>query len=487
MSDFVERRGRFVLEIYSGTLSGNFDADVAKMDAILRPADNFDMLKRELTLNGRRMVMYYIDGFIKSESMQKLMMYLFTVKDFGDGSDNAAADFAKRAVPTVEVDVTDTIDQLVLMVMSGCTAYLCEGFGKHALVIDLRTYPARETEEPENDKVMRGSRDGFVETLMFNLAMIRRRIRDPNLTFRYLNAGTSSRTDIALCYMEGKADPKYVELLADKIQSLTTDSLIMGHQSIAESLIRQRWYNPFPKIRATERPDAASAILLEGGVILLCDNSPEAMIFPTSIFDFLQETDDFYFPPLTGTYLRVLRQLIFWATMILTPLWYLLLGYADILPAELRFIVPADPGEMPILWQLLLTELALDGLKLASLNTPNVLSNSLSVVGGLLLGDFAVTVGWLCPDVILYMSFVAIANFTQSSYELGYAFKYMRVLILILTALFDVWGFVGGCAVALILIATNKTVNGTRSYLYPLIPFDVKAMARLVFRLKKRS
>ena len=474
------------MEIYSGTLSGNFDTDVAKMDEILRPADNFDMLKRELTLNGRRMVMYYIDGFIKSESMQKLMMYLFTVKDFGDGSDNAAADFASRAVPTVEVDVTDTIDQLILMVMSGCTAYLCEGFGKHALVIDLRTYPARETEEPENDKVMRGSRDGFVETLMFNLAMIRRRIRDPNLTFCYLNAGTSSRTDIALCYMEGKADPKYVCLLAEKIRSLTTDSLIMGHQSIAESLIRQRWYNPFPKIRTTERPDAASAILLEGGVILLCDNSPEAMIVPTSIFDFLQEADDFYFPPLTGTYLRVLRQLIFWATMILTPLWYLLLGHADGLPAGLRFVVPADPGKMPILCQLLLTELALDGLKLASLNTPNVLSNSLSVVGGLLLGDFAVTVGWLCPDVILYMSFVAIANFTQSSYELGYAFKYMRVLILILTALFDIWGFVGGCVVAIVLIATNKTINGTRSYLYPLIPFDAKAMARLVFRLKKK-
>ena len=230
------------MEIYSGNLTGNYDTDVAKMDGILRPAENFDMLKRELTLNGRRMVMYYIDGFIKSESMQKLMMYLFTVKDFGDGSDHAAADFASRAVPTVEVDVTDSIDQLVLMVMSGCTAYLCEGFGKNALVIDLRTYPARETEEPENDKVMRGSRDGFVETLMFNLAMIRRRIRDPDLTFRYLNAGTSSRTDIALCYMEGKADPKYVNLLVKKIESLTTDSLIMGHQSIAESIIRQRWY-----------------------------------------------------------------------------------------------------------------------------------------------------------------------------------------------------------------------------------------------------
>jgi stage V sporulation protein AF len=210
------------------------------------------------------------------------------------------------------------------------------------------------------------------------------------------------------------------------------------------------------------------------------------MIFPTSLFDFLQETDDYYFPPLTGTYLRVLRHGIFWLTMILTPLWYLLLLHESVLPEWLLFVIPKDPGELPVIAQLFLTEFALDGLKLASLNTPGVLSNSLSVVGGLLLGDFAVTVGWLSPDVILYMSFVAIANFTQSSYELGYAFKYMRMLILLLTALFDYWGFAAGIVLAVTLAATNKSVNGRRQYLYPLIPFNGRAMARLLFRLKKK-
>ena len=132
-------------------------------------------------------------------------------------------------------------------------------------------------------------------------------------------------------------------------------------------------------------------------------------------------------------------------------------------------------------------EFALDGLKLAALNTPNMLSNSLSVVGGLLLGDFAVTVGWLSPDVILYMAFVGIANFTQSSYVLGYAFKYLRILLLLLTALFDVWGFAAGCVLSLILIASNKTVNGKRSYLYPLIPFNGRALSRLLLRRGKKS
>ena len=142
---------------------------------------------------------------------------------------------------------------------------------------------------------------------------------------------------------------------------------------------------------------------------------------------------------------------------------------------------------LPIIVQLFLTEFVLDGLKLASLNTPSVLSNSLSVVGGLLLGDFAIQVGWLCPDVILYMAFVSIANFTQSSYELGYAFKYMRMITLLLTALFKLWGFIAGIIIAIALVASNKTVNGKRSYLYPLIPFNGKALARLFFRLKKND
>ncbi len=473
------------MQIYTQTLSGDFFSDVAMMDGILRVNDSFDLIKRPMNIGGAHIVMYYIDGFVKAETMQKLMTHLLSVKDFGDGTASAAQAFAEKSLPAVEVDVTDSVDTLVLMVMSGCTAFLCDGFGKNAIVIDSRTYPAREASEPENDKVMRGSRDGFVETLIFNTAMIRRRIRDTSLTVRYMNIGESTRTDVALCYMEGKADMDYVAELTEKLNGLRVKSLVLGHRSLAESLIPKGWLNPFPKIRETERPDAAAATILEGGIVLLIDNSPEAMIFPTTIFDFLQETDDYYFPPLTGTYFRILRHLIFWMTVIITPLWYLALMNESILPDWLAFVVPKDPGALPILFQLYLTEFALDGLKLASLNTPNILSNSLSVVGGLLLGDFAVTVGWLSPDVILYMAFVAIANFTQSSYELGYSFKYLRMITLALTALFGVWGFAGGLIAGGVLLATTKTANGKRRYLYPLIPFNGKALARLLFRLKK--
>lgn len=475
----------FFMQIFNQTVSGDFSTDVELMSKLLRVDESFDIIKRNMKLGNAKVTMFYIDGFVKAEMMQKLMIHLTNVKNFGTGSDGDAKLFSETSLPTVEVEVSRSYDALIVSVLSGCTAMFCDKFGPDALIIDTRTYPARDTQEPDNDRVMRGSRDGFVETLIFNTALIRRRIRDTSLTIEYISIGRSTRTDVALCYMADKVDKDYFRELSGKLRSIDTDSVVLGHQSITECLIGNNWYNPFPKIRSTERPDAAAATILEGGIILLCDNSPEAMIFPTSIFDFLQETDDFYFPPLTGSYLRLVRQFVFWVTTFVTPLWYLAVMNADVLPDSLRFLIPSDPGQLPMLLQLYLTEIALDGLKLASLNTPDVLSNSLSVVGGLILGEFAVNVGWLSSDVILYMAVVAIGNFTQSNYELGYAFKYIRIMLLALIAIFNVWGLVAGCVISLVMLATTKNVNGKRSYLYPLIPFNGRELLSLIVRVKK--
>ena len=466
-------------------LSSSFDQNIDTLDRILCVKDNFDIIKREMEISSQRVVMYYVDGFVTAQLMQKLMMHLTTVKSFGTGRAGDVERFVKTSVPSVEVDAVYDVDTLVTMVLSGCSAILTEGFGAGAIIVDARSYPARVTEEPGNDKVMRGARDGFVETLIFNTAMVRRRIRDSRLRVRYANVGERSKTDIAVVYIEGKADPVYVKQLIEKINSIKTDALPMGHQSLIECLIRKRWYNPFPKVRCTERPDAACASILEGSVIVLCDTSPEAMILPTAIFDFLQETDDYYYPSFTGTYLRLIRQMVFFGAIFLTPVWYTLVINASILPEWIAFIVPRDMGQVPIIAQLLIVEFVLDGLKLASLNTPSVLSNSFSVVGGLLLGDFAVQIGWLCPDAIFYMAIEAIAGFTQSNYELGYAFKFMRILSIILVHFLNYWGLIIGTLVTVILIATNKTVLDKRDYLYPLIPFNWKALKSLLFRVKK--
>lgn len=460
----------------------SYAENVALLDRLLAPNESFDLIKRRLIVGKNELTLYYIDGFVKDETMQKLMQGFTALKELPP----SALEFADANVPYVEVETTSDQSKAIFMVLSGGVAMLGDTFGAESVLIDARTYPVRGVEEPESDKVMRGARDGFVETLIFNTALIRRRIRDTRLRVVYKTVGDASKTDVAMVYLDGTADEKYVKWLSKKLDGIKTDSLPMGHQSLAECLIGKRWYNPFPKIRYTARPDTAAAHILEGRVIILCDTSPDAMILPTTIFDFLQETSDYYFPPFTGTYMRILRHVIFWLTLFLVPFWYLMVMHPQLIPDWLQFILPKEQGALPIAAQLFLVEFAIDGLKLASMNTPSMLSNSLSVIGGLILGDFAVDIGWLIPEVILYMAFVAISNFTQSSYELGYAVKFMRMLLLGVTALFGVWGFALGSLFIIVLIATNATVNRRRSYLYPLIPFNPKALCRLLFRVKKK-
>lgn len=468
-------------------LTKDYKENVALLDSTLRIKENFDILKKILKVGDDEITLYYIDGFVKDTVMQKMMMSFSSLKGLGKKGEDTARAFMIGHVPHVEADVTDDTELMIQTVLSGAVLMLGSSFLDKAITVDARSYPARETAEPENDRVMRGARDGFVETLIFNTALIRRRIRDTSLTMSYTSVGTRSKTDIVICYLSNKADLSYVDSLKKKIAAIKTEALTVGMQSLAECLIKSRWYNPFPKIRTTERPDSAAAQLLEGSVLILCDNSPEVMVLPTSIFDFMQETNDFYFPPLTGSYLRLLRFVIFLMTLFLMPLWLIAIHNPESVPGWLEFVIPRERGRLPILAQLFLAEFVIDGLRLASMNTPGMLSNSLSVIGGLILGDLSIQIGWLIPEVILYGAFVAIANFSQRNYELGYAFKFLRLILLTLTWFFNIWGFLAGVLLVCILIASNKTLNGKHSYLYPLVPFNGKALARMFFRVKKKD
>ncbi|MBQ8372385.1 MAG: spore germination protein [Clostridia bacterium] len=460
-------------------LGSDHSANIHTLRSRLRVSDSFDVIERHLSVAGHDVCFFFVDGFVKDGEMQRVMQHFLGLKELGD------ARSVQEKLPYVEVDLSSSLDDIVRGVLSGQSAVIGEGFGPSAILVDARTYPARGTSEPDTDRVMQGAHDGFVETLVVNTALIRRRIRDPRLTMRHFNLGGASATDVVMCYMDGVADKETVGAVAKKLSRLRPDTLTLGYQSLAESLIRHGWYNPFPKLRLTERPDTAASQLLEGSVLIICDTTPQVMIIPTSVFAFLEQTDDFYFPPLTGSYLRIVRTVILLLSVVITPLWYLAIEYSAILPPALLFLVPDDPGALPIILQLLLVEAAIDGLKIASMNTPDMLSNSLSVVGALLLGDFAVEIGWLCGDVILYMAFVAIANFAQQNVELGYAFKFMRVLTLIFVFGFGVWGLLIGFLLFIFLVATNTTVTGKRRYLYPLVPFNGKALASLLVRKKK--
>ena len=444
------------------------------------PDSSFDVVYRVIEVGGRKACIYFIDGFCKDELMEKMLQYFLDMKN--EDMPQSAYEMAKSSVPYVEVDLKDQWEDIFYNILSGVFALFIDGYDR-CILIDSRTYPARGVDEPDKDKTLRGSKDGFVETVVFNTALIRRRIRSTQLRMEMLNVGKSSRTDIVLCYMDERVDKTFLDKIRKRISEIQVDALTMNQESLAECLYQRKWFNPFPKFKFTERPDVAAAQVLEGDIVILVDNSPSAMIIPTSIFDIIDEADDYYFPPVTGTYLRLTRFIIAILTYVMTPTFLLLMQNPEWVPESFQFIMLKDPSNIPLVAQFMILELAIDGLKLAAVNTPNMLSTPLSVMAALVLGEFSVNSGWFNSEVMLYMAFVALANYTQQNYELGYALKFMRIINLILTALFGVWGYIGAIVFFILSIVNNKTLSD-KSYIYPLLPFNFRQLAKRLFRLR---
>ena len=442
-------------------VGASFEENTSYMDRVLPVKESFDIIRRDMNIGGRDAAFYFIDGFTKDEAMLKIMDSLFGVKE--EEMPDDATEFARQFVPYVEVDVIQEFDEVLRNVLSGVTCLFISGY-EVCIAIDCRTYPARNVGEPEKDKSLRGSRDGFVETIVFNTALMRRRIRDPHLVMEMTEAGQSSRTDIAICYMQDRVDEELLQNVKSRINSLQVDDLRMNQQSLAEAIFKRKWFNPFPKFKFTERPDTAAACLLEGKVVILVDNSPSAMILPTSIFDIVEEANDYYFPKITGLYLKCSRAVIAFAAVFLTPLFLLFMQNLDWLPDAFTFVAVKDVVNIPLIYQLLILEVAIDGLHLAALNTPSMLSTPLSVIAGLVMGEFSVSSGWFNSEVMLYMAFVAVANYTQPNFEFAYALKFMRIMLLLLTAWFNGIGFLAGCILVVCFLAFNKTLSG-RNYL----------------------
>lgn len=457
-----------------------YTQNLSVINKTLRVGESFDIIVKRIEIAGRKSTIYCIDGFIKDEIFEKMLEFLVKLGPDDMKGISTADDFIDRHVTYIETSAESDINRFVTFILSGACGLLVDGFDK-GIIIDCRTYPARNVQEPESDKVLRGSHEGFVETIIFNTSLIRRKIRNTNLTFKSFQVGEESKTDIVICYLEDTVNKKQLKILTDKLKSIRVKGLPMTQESLKECLIPGQFWNPFPRVRYTERPDAAAACIFDGNIIVLTDGSPSAMIIPTGIFDFVQDINDYYFPPLIGSFLRVIRGIVFLLSLFFIPVWYLITEYHTELPNFLKFMLIEEPNTVPIIAQLLIVEFVIDTLRLASLNTPSALSNSFSVVGALVLGEFAVRSGWFVSEVVLFMAFVAISNFTQPSFELGYAIKLSRTLLLILCGLFKIWGFVAGTVIILAVVATTRTLDGY-TYLYPVIPFNKGALRSLLVR-----
>ena len=461
-------------------ISNDYRENVRVLDGLLGVGRSCDMVSRDYLIGGRRARLWVVDGFGSDSILERMGAFWLTLKPENVVGLTEMQDFLDRYITFSESNVTFDISDAVTSVFLGKSLLAVEGLSGVALM-DAKGYPSRSVHEPPDGKVLRGSHDGFVEAVVPNMALLRRRIRDPHLTMEGHKVGSRTHNDAVLCYLDDKVDQDLLRKLRGKLLGLDVRSLSMAQESLAEAIRPKQWYNPFPKVRYTERPDAAAASIMEGSIVLMVDNSPSVMILPTGFFDFTQESNDYYFPPLVGTYLRVLRVTVFLLSLFITPAWYLMVSEPNRLPGWLNFLSSPEPVSLSLLSQLLVVEFLIDVLKLASLNTPDSLSNSFSMLGALVLGDFAVQAGWLGPEVLVYMAFVSVAGFAQPSYELGYAFKLLRVALLLVTAAFDVWGFCLGVVGIFILLCTTKPLVG-KGYLYPLVPFNGKALLRLLVR-----
>ena len=446
---------------------------------VIGPERNFDIINKKINIGQRATQLFMIDGFTKDEIMEKLIESLIALKP--EDIPQNAGDFAKL-VPYIDVTPKNTLKEAVDYLLMGMVCMFVDGY-KCCFVIDCRTYPARSVSEPWKDRVLRGSRDGFVESIVANVTLIRRRIRTPDFCVEVMNAGTMSNTDIAFAYIQGKADMKLLADLKKRVEKIKVEALTMNIESLAEVLLRGPFINPFPKFKYSERPDSAAASIYDGNIVILIDNSPAVLVVPTSVFDVIEEADDYYFPPLTGTYIKLSKYLLTIMSLIMTPLWIVFLRNPGMVPEWFKFIMIEEGSTVPVILQLLILEFCIDGLRLAAVNTPTLLTTPLSIIAGIVVGEYAVSSGWFDPESMLYMAFVTVGTYTQASYELGYAIKFFRMIMLILAWFFGIWGFAAGIVMFVLAMAFNRTIS-EKSYLYPLIPFDGKMLARKLLRLR---
>ncbi|GGP12734.1 spore germination protein [Oceanobacillus neutriphilus] len=445
--------------------------NVSYLKSYLAVDKSFDLIYLDLNYAGKDMAMFMVDGFVKDDIMLFIMQSLQRLRP-DELDTNTLQKLMKRDIPFIEIEALEDMDKLVDFILSGATVLFVEDLDK-AIVIDARTYPARSPEEPDLERVVRGPRDGFVETLVFNTALTRRRVRDRSLRMEFTQVGRRSKTDVVISYIEDIADSKQVEKLKKMIDGIDTDGLPMAEKTI-EEFFSDRYWNPYPAVRYTERPDTVASHLFEGHIVLIIDGSPSAMITQTTFWQHLQHAEEYRQKPSVGAYLRIVRFIAIFLSLVLLPLYYLFSVQPELLPPAYSFIGPEDAGVIPLLVQFLIAELGLDVLRMASIHTPSALGTALGLVAAIMIGEVSVQVGWFSHEVVLYIATAAIGSYATPSYELSMANRLARLFLLFSTALFGVSGYVIGVTGWLLFLIKMRTFE--TPYFWPLVPFSAKSM-----------
>ena len=438
---------------------------------------SFDVGQREIVVMERRIQLYYITGLVDSELVVDLMTQLLLLNSLPHPNDDVFQTIHNRLVHQ-QVTVTDKVNDICTSVLSGLVAIIVDK-ETQAFVVDVRSYPGRGPSEPDTEKTVRGSRDGYTENIIVNTALTRRRIRTGKLRNIILKVGDQSKTDVVLMYIEDIADQSMVDEVKHRIEQVKVDGLTMTDKEL-EEFITGQVYNPYPLVRYTERPDVVAAHLYQGMIAIIVDTSPSVMIGPVTLFDHLTSVEEYRQTPAVGTFLRLIRYAGIIVSVFLMPTWLLFVLHPEYLPDFLNFIGPQEEGNIPIVLQVISGEIGMEFLRLASIHTPTAISSALGIVSAILIGQVAVDVGLFGPEILFYVAIGSLGAFVTPSYELGLANKMFKLFIIVGTALLGLWGYIGTIVVGLIFLATMKSFG--KPYLYPLIPFNFKALLKSVIR-----
>ncbi|WP_412761558.1 spore germination protein [Paenibacillus chibensis] len=461
----------------SDDVSDSLDRTKATLKEVVGLGSSFDIVFREMTLAGQKTGLFFVNGFAKDNIMLEILKRL-TYLSVDQLSTDALRSFFECYIPHIQVEVDKKLSSTINKVLMGMSALFIEG-EQAAIVMDTRTFPVRSPEEPSIERVVRGARDGFTETLLSNVALVRRRLRDPGLKSELVQVGRRTRTDVCIAYIDDIVDKVQVDSIREKIKGLDIEGLPLADKQLEEAIINKGWH-PYPLVRYSERPDVVSSHLLEGRVAVFVDTSPSVMIMPTTFFDLCQHAEENRQTPFMGTYLRWVRFLGIFASMFLLPLWMLMVVNPELKPPFLDFLGPHDKGKIPLIAQFLLVEFGVDLLRLAAVHTPTPLASAMGLIAAILVGDIAVKTGLFVNEVVLYMAVAAIGMFATPSYELGLANRMVRLVLLVAVAMFKVQGFIVGTTLLILLLTLHRSYNS--SYLWPFIPFNAKAMASVLFR-----
>ncbi len=441
--------------------------------------ESFDLVAKEFTVAGRDALLVGIDGFIK-DGILLFIVDSLTHLSREDILPDPMGSLYTRFVAYIECELVDDMYEAADEILTGPVVLFLDGEDR-CMVIDSRTYPQRAVDEPDLERVMRGPRDGFVETLVTNLALLRRRVRDYSLRVNLMTVGARSQTDVAVIYIEDLANPETVTDVVESIEAIDIDGISMTDKSVVEFMTTGRsLLNPFPVVRHTERPDVAAEFLFEGHVLVMIDGSPSIIMLPVTFFHHLQHAEEFHESVLNGSFVRLLRYLGVMLAWVGTPLWLVLATNEHLMPDALAIIGPREPPNLPLLLQFIFGEAGIELIRMGLVHTPNALATSLGIIGAVLLGELAVEVGLFNAEVVLYVVVVALAYFAIPSWELSVALRLCRIVLLLVGGLLGPLGLLVAFLLNLILLAATRSWGVP--YLWPLLPFNWRGFGDIVYR-----